>query len=477
MKVVSVIACLLLSLVARDAIGQTFSDNEVFELPTASPWLGKADHVVSAINDRGDIFVTWSASVFQIGHPYAEMRRVEGAFLRRTNDFRWKLYPTVTLGETQPSLMPGGVPIFANGDNCRKPDVVATGNDFIVAWQRLEIGNSPNGYLECARIQVSDIGEPVVNLAHPAGIGFLLDDQVDLRHAGGMVDLAYDHSGHGNQVVAVYASRIAAQPTKSGNVYDFELRAVPFGFQGNQTAPQIKHVQVLVDDVALDDFIRGDPRGGRVLPDAVFDQFGKLVVAYEDFRLAVRTGTADQGHISLRRFEVKRNGTFTELNNQSLVGTNPQLAMRRPNLMRSGDSQVIDLAFGERIIPGQATDVFHYTVQYPDAVSDAVLTDLQSTMTAGIDEDLPVPVQLPYFRAIVICADPPQGKRRVSRQAPGQTDWTDFSEFAGLNPWRPAMAVLADDPNRPGKSLAVLTVEGREEWMPYSRIYCEIITP
>jgi hypothetical protein len=479
MKIIHVVSCVLLSMMAGPLFGQSiYKDHQVFELPSLAPVDGKADHVVSAINDRGDIFLAWSSSVYPISHAYGEMRRVEGAYLRRVNDFRWRLYPTVTLGETQPSNLPGGVSIFPNGDNCRKPDVVATGNDFIVAWQRLELGDTSNGYLECARIQVSSNGDPVVNLANSVGLGFILDQSVDLRRAGGMVDLAYDRGSGSNNVIAVYVSRTGATPTTFGVAYDFELRGVSFGFNGNQTAPLIKQVQVLNDHIAMDDFQRGgDPAGGRVLPDAVFDPFGNLVVAFEDFRLAVRGAGVDQGKIGLQRFQVKANGRFTLLNDQSLVGSHSEWAMRRPNMIRNAGSNSIDLVFGERLIPTVSTDAYHYSVDYPDATSDAILTDQLVTNTPGVDEDQPIPVQIGAFRAIMICADPNPGKRRVSTQRPNQTDWTDLDEFLDLKPWRPTMDVLTNDPNRPGDSLVVLAVEGRESSMPYTRIYCEIITP
>ncbi len=477
MKFICVVACLLLSTVAGPLFGQAiYTDHQVFEVPSHAPVLGAADHVVNAINDRGDIFLAWSSSVYPFGHPDAEVRRVEGAFLRRVNDFRWRLCPTVILGETLPSNLPGGVSVFPSGDNCRKPDVVSVGNDFVVAWQRLELGSSPDGYLECARIEVSPAGEPEVHLSNPVGLGFILDHAVDLRSAGGMVDLANDRLSGSDKVVAVYVSRTDALPTKSGMAYEFEMRAVSFGFQGNKIGPHLKQVQVLAENIALDDFLPGDPRGGRVLPDAVFDKFGNLVVAHEDFRLAVRGAGVDQGKIGLRRYQVHPNGTFTLLNDQAIVGSNSEWAMRRPNMIRTGDTREINLVFGERMIPAEATDAYHYTVDYPDPVSDAILTDLQATMTPGVDEDLPVPVQMKQFRALLICADPPQGKRQISMQTPSQTDWTDFDEFLGLNPWRPAMDVLAHDPNLPGGSLAVLAVEGREPVMPYSRVYCEIFT-
>lgn len=469
----------LLCLMAGPLFAQTnIADNEVFQIPSHAPELGKADHTVTAINERGDVFVTWSSSVYPIGHPYAQMRRVEGAYLRRVLPHRWALYPTVILGEADHEKLPGGVPIYPSGDNCRKPDVVAVGNDFIVAWQRLEIGDSDNGRMECARIQVDANGYPEVQLNDDSGIGFILDANVDLRAAGGMVDLAHHREGSGSRVVAVYASRKSALPTATGVANDFELRAVSFEFRKNQSTPQIKNPEVIADDVAFDDFTNGDPFGGRVLADAIFDAHGNLVVAYEDFRKAVRFGVegSDQGKICLRRYLVKTNGKFDELNRQELYAAKSEWAARRPNLIRAHGGAMINLAYGQRRLPGNATDVFLYSVDYPDAQSDAVLNNLGITRSGSIDEDLPVPLNVNGYQAIVICADPPNGGRRISQQAAGRRQWQDLDEFDWVSPWRPALDTLANDPMRPGGYLISVTVEGRPSGLAYSRIFCEIIT-
>ena len=442
-----------------------------------APVLGKADHNTIAVNDRGDAFITWSSSVYPQGHPDSVVRRVEGAYLRRVNPHHWMLYPTVTLGEADPTLLPGGVGLFANGDNCRKPDVLAVGRNFVVAWQRLENGNSPNGRLECAQILVADDGKAELGLAHQAGIGHLLDATIDPRTAGTMVDLAYQAGSNNDTIIAAYCSRTDSQATHSGTAYDFEIRGIAFKFNSLDQKPNVKHVQVLAHDVAMDDYIPGDPAGGRVLQDIVFDNFGNLVLAYEDYRLAVRTGGTDgEGKICIKRFEVHPNGTFPVINEQEVYSTTPNWALRRPNLIRTGDNTAISMTFGERFVPSEETDVYHYLVDFQDSNSDAILTDLGAVMTVGIDEDLPVPLQIHDYTSMIICADPSNGSRRLSMQARGESDWVELSEFRPYSPWRPALDVLIDDPWRPGRAIIGLTCEGVASGGAYSRIYFEMIT-
>ncbi|MBC8405541.1 MAG: hypothetical protein H8E15_09965 [Planctomycetes bacterium] len=472
------ITWLALFLFALPASSQILiSGRQVVEVTSMAPVLGKADHSTIAVNDRGDAFVTWSSSIYPQGHPDAVMRRVEGAYLRRVNLHHWVLYPTVTLGEADPTLLPGGVALYANGDNCRKPDVVAVGRNFVVAWQRLENGNSPNGRLECAQILVGDDGKAELGLAHQAGIGYLLDAAIDPRTAGTMVDLAHRKGSGNDTVIAAYCSRTDAQATHSGTAYDFEIRAIAFKFNSLNQQPNVKHVQVLAADVAFDDFFPGDPVGGRVLPDIVFDKFGNLVLAYEDYRLAVRTGGTDgEGKICIKRFEVSANGTFPVINEQEIHSATPNWALRRPNMIRTGDNTAISLTFGERLVPSEETDVYHYLVDFQDSNSDAILTDLGAVMTVGIEEDLPVPMQLRDHSSIVICADPRNGSRRLSTQTRGESDWVELSEFRPYSPWRPGLDVMADDPWRPGKAIVGLTCEGVPIGNTYSRIYFQMIT-
>ena len=238
--------------------------NDVVELPSLAPIDGQADHAVVAVNDLGDVVVTWSSSVYARTHAEANMRRVEAAFLRRTSQNTWDLYPTITLGEAEPSLLPGGVSIYAEGELCRKPDVVAVGSDFVVAWQRIEANHQPNGRIECAYLEVPAVGgDMVTHLSDPSGIGYVVDPLVDCRISGAMVDLAHN-PGSGPTVVATYASLAAQYPLGAGVAFDFDLRAVAFDFPTPGVAPTVHTVTTIDPLVAFDDFDGGGgPNGGR----------------------------------------------------------------------------------------------------------------------------------------------------------------------------------------------------------------------
>jgi hypothetical protein len=447
------------------AMSQTpVTNNTVVEIPSFAPVGGKADHNTTAINDNGDVFVVWSASVYPLTHPEATKRRVEGAFIRRLSAFQWEIYPTVILGETDPAALPGGTSIFLGGDNCRKPDVVAVGNDFVVAWQRLEEGDTPNGHLECAFVEVPTSGDAVISLADPAGIGHILDSSFDPRTAGGMVDLAHQRGSGTPTVVASYVSRTGVVPIGTGTAYDFDVLGVVFDFAAVGLPPTVNPIQTMASAIAFDDFNATDPTGGRGLPDIVYDEFGNVVVVFEEFRRGERisVGTPDDSMVHVRRYSVGAGGVLTQINAQSAVGSNVIYPQRRPMLIRTGTHSDISLVWGERLLPGIESDVFHHQISYPDAISDAVITDYAPVMTLGVEEELPVPVQYKNVRTMVIVADPVGvTPKLIGHQTTTKPKWELLAEFNGFAPWRPALDVLEVDPLRANRGLLIMTVEGR----------------
>jgi hypothetical protein len=453
--------------------------NQVVEMATLAPIDGQADHAVVAVNDLGDVLVTWSASIYPRTHADAHMRRVEAAFLRRTSLNTWDLYPTVTLGEAEPTLLPGGVSIYPQGDRCRKPDVTSIGSDFVVAWQRMEANHTPNGRLECSYLEVPLAGgDMVVHNGDPSGIGYVIDAAVDCRIAGSMVDLAHN-PGTGPNLVAAYASYINNYPIGSGVAFDFELRAVAFDFVSPGIAPTVHTPQTLDAQVAFDDFdISGGPAGGRILPDMVFDQLGNVVVAYEEFERGDRVGggTPDAGNIHVQRLSLD-SGVLTLLNSQSIQGTLIEDPLRRPNLFRGSSNDDISLAFGERNILTSESHVHHMSLEYSDSVTDATITDYMPTLIPGINEDVPLPLQFKTARVLLIAGDPPTSSRRVGYQIAALGNWEELADFTPVQPWRPAVDVLEVDPQKPKHGVLPVVVEGRPFPGAELRCFVEILLP
>ncbi|MBC8405542.1 MAG: hypothetical protein H8E15_09970 [Planctomycetes bacterium] len=456
------------------------SANEVVELATVAPIDGQADHATIAVNDAGDVMIVWSSSVYPRGHALSKKRRVEAAFFRRTSLTTWDLYPTHTLGEAETSLMPGGVPIYPTGDRCRKPDVVAIGTDFVASWQRFEESFTANGRIEGVYLEIPIAGGDMMpHLADPAGIGHVLDPNVDCRTAGAMVDLGHN-PGAGPTVIATYCSRTAAYPLGMSNAFDFDLRAVMFEFASAAAAPTVHPVQTVRADVHFDDFSDTSTfDGGRVLPDVVFDQFGNVVIAHEDFTRGDRvgTGTPDEGLIYVQRLSVDSAGVMTPLNSQTIFGTSTEHGQRRPNLFRAAANSDICMAFGERNIATWESTIFLHSVVYPDGASDAVISDHAITLIPTIDEEEPTSFQFKNARGTVIAVDPPLGHRRIGYQLVGTGTWNVLTEFNAFQPSRPAIDVLDVDPMQTNHGVVAISAEGRPVAGAELRVFAEIILP
>lgn len=463
---------------ALPASAQTQVDaNTAIQLPSFAPADGKADHETIAMNSQGDCFVTWSSSVYSLTGPDSVIRRVEGAFLRRTGATTWDLYPTVVLGETDPLELPGSTTVFPLGDICRKPDVVRVGDDFVVSWQRIEDGDTANGQLECAYIEVPASGDAVVHLSDPTGIGYTLDS-FDPRTAGSMVDLACA-PGTSAPIVAFYVARTSVMSLGGGeNAYDFDLRAVTFDFPTIGLPPAVNAPNTL-DAVKYDDYAPGDPNGGRVLPDAVFDTFGNVVVAFEEFENGERTGSGnpDIATLHVRRYSIDGGGALTELNAQTVAGAASTFAQRRPNIFRSVSNDEISLAWVELELPASSTAFYHYEITYPDGVNDAAFLDfLPVEVPNDVNPQVPVPLQYRNARAVVLAVNPNPGSFLVGYQLSTESKWNLFNNFIGKQPWRPSLDVLEKDPWRGNnRGVVSLATEGKET-TTYTRIFLEFVT-
>lgn len=448
--------------------------NTAYELPSLAPIDGKADHETIAVNSNGDVLIVWSASVYSLSSAESAVRRVECAFLRRTSATTWDLYPTQTLGEADPLVLPSGT-IYPAGDICRKADVVPVGDDFAVAWQRIENDDTSGGRLEAAYIEVPTTGDAVYHLESSEGIGWVLDN-FDPRTAGGMVDLACA-PGTTAPIAAAYVHHVGKTSlAPMENAVDFDLRAVTFDFPIPGAAPSVNAVNTL-EAIPYDDFGPGSPNGGRVLPDIVFDRWGNLVVAAETFARSERTRGAapNEGKILLRRYSIDSFGVTTLLNAQELAGTDPTFAQRRPNLFRSPSNDAVSLAWGEIQLPSNTTWIFHYDAVYPDAVNNAAFVNQAPAPVPNmIDPNLPVPLQYKGVRGVVIVVNPSSGSFQAGYELNISPKWELLSDFSGKQPWRPSLDVLESDPLRPGRGVVVFGMEGRIT-AAFSRILIEMM--
>ena len=363
----------LLATSPAGAQGATFQLLESVELPV----LGyTADHATVAINASGDLFVTWTGTGSGI-------RNVDGVFVPRVGPTEWA---TPQPGDLL-RLGDASLGILDAVDRCHKPDVVAVGDDFLVAFPRIS-PTSGAARLEISRIRVTANQSATVESAAP-GEGFLLDPAVTSGDAGLMPDLAclsVPGSESGSAVVT-YAHFSRFQ----GGRHLYEIRLGTLDFTGS--GPAFGQPQVLVEKVVIDTSVVPFP-GGRVLPDVVGDDYGCLVLAYEEYG---KVGPNWEGRIVVQRYLPLSDGSFEVLETVTLRGPNGSLAQRRPMLATSREDSQNMVAVGWMEVANAATEdvdscFFELVFNSAASAGPVAVTDLAYPNYAGTADRRPLPV-------------------------------------------------------------------------------------
>jgi hypothetical protein len=449
---------------------QSFGTGEVVLLDSLTPVGGVADHITVAMNSNGDALATWSSSLESMGSPDAVYRRVEAQFFLRIGKVKWIAGARMTLGE---GLFSGDSPIYPKGDICRKPDVVSVGQNFIVAWTRLENGDSDNGRVESAFVEVLSTPGDAIYHTESAGIGFPIIS-ANPRRGGLMPDLATDSSlGNDTAVIAIAPLREIRKTGGFGYAYDFDLVACVIDYsQGG--APQVSTPQILDTGIGFDLYPDGNGGnqdefiGGKILPDCVFDSRGNLVIAYEEFRryYAVSPPAAeDFGRIHVRRYALNA-GTFILLDANTLYGQEPTYLQRRPNVARSPSNELVTLVWGEVEPVYLTSDVKQVDLDYlafPPQIID-------ENIPSGpfVNETIPIPFQFQASHGMVMSCEPAPYGRLMPYRIGGTPYWRKTRILTPYQPWRAALDVLEDDTahGRPGHGLMAFGFEGRLNGSP-----------
>ncbi len=420
---------------------QTMAVGDTVVLPALG--VGDCDHATVAVNQNGDVLVCWQTRVGT--GPFAP-HQVEAALFPSLGSGSWGVPAStdlVLLGD--PALA-----ILAPGEHCRKPDVLARGNDFLVVWPRDDPGSGV-GLLEGARISPNG-SSPIVDSAAP-GQGWLLDGGVTAGSAGLMPDLApWSAQPFGATVVYVHESLV------QGGIHEYALRVQDLDF--GTSPPTLSGIQTLETGIPYDD---GNiaPVGGRVLPDAVEDDFQNLVVAWEEYREVGHGGaTLADGRIRVRRYS-RGSGAYAYLDGFDLQNRDPSYRSRRPNLATSH----FDVGNRVSVAWGDFPDSFLHDddVRYGELLFEGGSTAGAVRWTNfgfpnlnNRDHDLPVPL---HARGLRVCI---QARFFVSQRfltayaampAWGEVLVPGSQAFA----WRPAAAMLDHLPG--GQRLTALCYE------------------
>jgi len=435
-------------------------DDPPFPLPLSRPAVsGDADHAVVAVNSRGDVCVAWHTVRLDLGGNPAQ---VEAAILERQDAATWLTPSTRSgrlflLGDPEERPIQGG-PAY---EACRKPDVVAVGEGFVVAWPRTPLGSNtagvPDTWLEYAWLHRDPAGRWLASQRR-AGVGWLLDNQVSNGEGGVMPDLAAHPEVWPDRFFAVYVHA----SSRTGSWREFTLRLARADVGGSPPP----RVGLWTLDVGIPfDLPPGQtsgPPGGKVLPDAVFLDDGRLAVAYEIFARAWHplpsyTPKNDTGRIVLERWDLAGPGAPALLDQILLPKRGRSLWERRPNLATSRHDRPdsLSIAWMEEPLGGGDVDVHHRQVEWTTAGPQVSESGFPNP--PAVSHRLPVPVHGDGPLRLCLASE---GTGALPRRL---VVWDPLRHPSGLLPllsgtrdeWRPATALL-DNPALPPQVLAIV---------------------
>ncbi|TAH35965.1 MAG: hypothetical protein EYC70_12005 [Planctomycetota bacterium] len=454
-------AVLALILSASLAFGQggTMSLAETVQLPSSGP--GDADHGTVAINEDGDIFVTWSTARTDLT---ANAAQVEGVYLRYLGGATWELpalgYNYWVLGAADAVALGGGY------ESCRKPDVVAVGKDFVVTWPRSNETRTVT-QLEIVRV-LTDAALPPTIDAPGAGIGFVVDADFDSADAGGMPDLATFSVNPPIVGVAYVHDRKINAPYRD---FDIRFARVEFGAIG---APAVEGPMILVRNSPFDDAPNsGEPAGGKVLPDLEPDDGGNMVLAIEAYaRYGHHGAPTNEGRIYVQWYGNAASGVpallsdnevdFSNTNHFFVRGRRVNDRTRRPNLAgsRLDGANSVSLAFLDAPDSTGDIDTEHRELFWDGA--DITMTDFVFPNLGNKNDNVPVPIHGSSLRAcLAVREDTTEDQLKAFIPSVPTTPFRSLKSPVS-HPWRPAVDLMepapADITN--GDLLLPVTYEG-----------------
>ncbi|MBO46598.1 MAG: hypothetical protein CMJ96_06835 [Planctomycetes bacterium] len=409
------------------------------------PQLGTlpADHAVVALNDRGDIFVAWSAKYETPLNPLQSSESsVQGLFLRRLSQTEW-LEPgpagVLLLGDPNANIL-------SSSEKCHKPDVVATGNNFVVTWPRID-STTGTAYLEAVQIEPTANG---INIHAPDPVnlkyGWPVDKNLHSGEGGVMPDLAVIPPEHGVpfQAIVCYAHESLSIGRKYRE-YDVRLSFLDFSTPTPSFSPPFP----LITGSHMDEHPEGTP-GGRVLPDALIDDKANLILVWETFTRTGHDGAqADEGLIQLRRYDL-RQGSFVLINSKSFRGPSPTQLQRRPMLATShaDNRNDVTLTWGELYdVATDTANLYAGEIDFLGSKPGSHMTFRNSNYPNRVDwaAATPVPLHGKELRYVFSNHYHHGSPVAISAYKGFPTKKESSLTLSGISPRRPALDLLESD--------------------------------
>ncbi|MFT7517428.1 MAG: hypothetical protein ACI84O_001220, partial [Myxococcota bacterium] len=223
-------------------------------------------------------------------------------------------------------------------DSCTKPDAETLGdNSFLVVWSRNELSGNHPSRLEICRILTRDVdgdllARPVI-LTESAGIGFVIDDVSEAGQGGFMPDIAALSNSNQDSSCIVYAHEESSYNLFGNTHRSYQLRCRVIDWDLTSSQPDLGAIVTLENGIPFDNLGDYPYPGGMVLPDAVIDDGGNLVVAYEQHSIDALNESIE-GSIQVRRYS---KAPFELIDRIELHGSVSSRHQRRPMLATSAN--------------------------------------------------------------------------------------------------------------------------------------------
>jgi hypothetical protein len=268
------------------------------ELPSIGN--GSADHAAIAVNHFGDTVIVNHTSASST-RKAVELNALAPLGVSHGDGF--KLFNTRLLGD--PTLNIFGV----GNDHCTKPAVESLGDgSFLAVWSRHDLSGAQPSRIEICKISTRNIFgnllPQVQILTTRTGEGILLDDTSISGDAGFMPDIASNKTAGSSKAIAIFAHEQSRYKSYTNTFRDYDLRAKKIHWPRTSSSPTLGPLVTLETNIPIDNVNTEAYAGGLVLPDAVIDDAGALIIVYESYLISPHNWHfgPSEGSIQLRRY-------------------------------------------------------------------------------------------------------------------------------------------------------------------------------
>ena len=430
-----------------------------------------ADHAAIAVNRFGDVII---ANHVNVGSTAKATELNTLVPLGNTLNAGFKLFNTSRLGD--PTLNIFGV----GNDSCSKPDVENLGNgSFLVVWSRHDLSGNQPSRIEACKVITRDIYGDILPQAQiittRTGEGIIVDNTSNAGDAGFMPDIASVKIPGSAKAIIVFAHEDEIVSSANNTFRDYSLLGKKINWPRGSSSPNFGPLVTLETHITFDNPINTQYAGGMVLPDAVIDDGGNLVVVYESYLISPHHWHfgAPLGSIHIRRYSED----LLLLDEIELVGNNRERNQRRPMIATSdGDAtNILTLGWNEVSASNAAVHRSHFrSVIFNESTSGYDTPQvIPWDESFGSEDDLATVAMSGRARIIMAARRLPNrnsltGAFKSILEPPTTKDFTPNHN----SPWRPAIVVY-DLPN--SRSIAYLSFEGPSANDPsLDRVYLTI---